>query len=145
VDLKRRLEPTRNKREMPVKFAYTIIYVDNVKETLDFYQQAFHLNIHFLHESGAYGELDTGVTKLAFADNDMATQNGIDIKPNQLSDKAPGIEIALVAEDVAKSYALAIENGALAIKAPEVKPWGQTVAYVKDLNGVLVELCSQMG
>jgi hypothetical protein len=26
-----------------------------------------------------------------------------------------------------------------------VKPWGQTVAYLRDINGVLVELATPMG
>jgi lactoylglutathione lyase len=29
--------------------------------------------------------------------------------------------------------------------APTKKPWGQTVAYVRDLDGHLVELCTPMG
>ena len=29
--------------------------------------------------------------------------------------------------------------------APVTKPWGQTVAYVRDGDGVLVELCSAFG
>jgi hypothetical protein len=28
---------------------------------------------------------------------------------------------------------------------PTVKPWGQTVSYVRDLDGFLVEICSPMG
>lgn len=28
---------------------------------------------------------------------------------------------------------------------PFEKPWGQTVGYVRDINGVLIELCSPMG
>ncbi|MFO0110274.1 MAG: VOC family protein, partial [Alphaproteobacteria bacterium] len=31
------------------------------------------------------------------------------------------------------------------LKKPEQKPWGQTVAYVRDLNGFLVEICSPVG
>ncbi|WP_353954881.1 hypothetical protein [uncultured Methylobacterium sp.] len=35
--------------------------------------------------------------------------------------------------------------GALPVAAPMTKPWGQTVAYVRDGDGVLVELCSAVG
>jgi hypothetical protein len=28
------------------------------------------------------------------------------------------------------------------VKAPETKPWGQIVAYVRDNNGCIVEICS---
>jgi hypothetical protein len=27
----------------------------------------------------------------------------------------------------------------------EVMPWGQTIAYVADINGFLVELCTPVG
>jgi hypothetical protein len=30
------------------------------------------------------------------------------------------------------------------IASPELKPWGQTVAYVRDFNGILVEIASDM-
>ena len=48
-------------------FRYTILYVDDVPATLDFFERAFGLQRGFLHESGDYGELTTGDTKLAFS------------------------------------------------------------------------------
>ena len=48
-------------------FRYTILYVADVKTSLDFYTRAFGLSQAFLHESGDYGELLTGETKLAFS------------------------------------------------------------------------------
>jgi lactoylglutathione lyase len=36
----------------------------------------------------------------------------------------------------------ATEAGAALVRDAERKPWGQVVAYIRDLNGVLVELCS---
>ena len=56
-----------------------------------------------------------------------------------------GAEIAFVTEDVQASYDKAIAAGAIAYKKPEPKPWGQLVAYVRDLNGFLVEICSPIG
>lgn len=55
-----------------------------------------------------------------------------------------GFEIALVTIDVAGLYARPVKEGARSVSAPEVKPWGQTVAYLRDENGFLVELCSPM-
>ncbi len=128
-----------------MKFGYTIIYVSNVETTLAFYEQAFKLKKLFLHESLQYGELDTGDTKLAFASEALAELNGVNIINNRNNtDKVPGFEIALIADDVSVAYQQALTAGAVAIKEPTLKPWGQTVAYVRDLNGVLVEICSQM-
>ena len=39
----------------------------------------------------------------------------------------------------------AADLGARLVQAPEQMPWGQTVAYVADINGALVELCTPMG
>ena len=58
-----------------MKFGYTIVYVTSVADTLDFYQAAFGFKTRFLHESGEYGELDTGDTALAFASHDMGAMN----------------------------------------------------------------------
>ena len=50
-----------------MKFGYTIVYVSSVADTLTFYKEAFGFETRFLHESGQYGELNTGGTVLAFA------------------------------------------------------------------------------
>ena len=57
----------------------------------------------------------------------------------------PGMEIALVTDDVAAAFEKAVAAGALPLMPPKEKPWGQVVGYVRDLNGALVELCSPMG
>ncbi|WP_428539304.1 hypothetical protein [Profundibacter sp.] len=57
-------------------FRYTILYVQDVKATLDFFNAAFGLKTAFLHESGDYGELDTGQTKLAVSSIELMQQLG---------------------------------------------------------------------
>ena len=52
------------------------------------------------------------------------------------------IELALVFEDVEAAFASAIENGASALREPHVTQWGQTVAYVRDPFGTLIELAT---
>lgn len=129
-----------------MKFAYTIIYVTDVAASLAFFDNAFGLKTRFIHESGAYGELDTGQTTLAFASHTLGNSN----LPNGYvaADASPlplGTEIALVTDDVAAAHQRAILAGALSLKAPIQKPWGQTVAYVRCPDGTLVELCSPVG
>jgi lactoylglutathione lyase len=126
-----------------MKFGYTIIYVPSVVTTMDFYKAAFGLKKRFLHESQLYGELDTGATTLAFADESMHESNEVFTQVNRSATPLPpGIEIALVTANVEQAYKQAINAGAIAVKAPQEKPWGQTVAFVRDINGVLVEICS---
>jgi lactoylglutathione lyase len=126
-----------------MNLGYAIIYVPNVEAALSFYQKAFGLSIKLLHESRQYGELETGATTLAFASEELAVMNGVAIRPNRIENtNAPGIEIALVCNDVEAAYQKALQAGCLSLHPPTPKPWGQTVAFVRDLNGVLVELCN---
>jgi uncharacterized glyoxalase superfamily protein PhnB len=128
-----------------MRYGYTIVYVADVAATLAFYEQAFGLARRFLHESGQYGELDTGTTVLAFSRHDLAGTlfpgGYTAVQPDQ---PPTGVELGLVTEDVATAYERAVEAGALPLLPPAQKPWGQVVGYVRDLNGVLIELCSPM-
>ena len=128
-----------------MKFGYTIVYVSSVTEALTFYQQAFGFETRFLHDSNQYGELETGNTVLAFATHAMGEMN-LDGKYQKADSVTPlGIELAFVTHDVASAYAKAVAAGAIAIKPPSAKPWGQVVAYVRAKEGSLIELCSPMG
>lgn len=126
-----------------MKFGYTILYVQDVQRSLDFYQRAFDLQTRFLHESGDYGELETGATALAFSSRNLMTQLG---KNPQAADvRSPCSEIALTTQDVPAAVRRAVAAGAPLIQQAEQMPWGQTVAYVADLDGFLVEICTPMG
>lgn len=125
-----------------MQFAYAIVYVEDVPATVEFYEKAFGLKRRFIHESNLYAEMETGATALAFSGNEMAKTNGIDIRHNAKSERAAGYEIGFVSDDPERDYEKAVAAGASAVKPPETKPWGQTVAYVHDLNGCLVEIGS---
>ena len=47
-------------------------------------------------------------------------------------------------DDVEAAVVRAREAGAAVVKEPVVKPWGQTVAYVRDPDGTLIEVCSPL-
>ena len=125
-----------------MEFGYTIIYVSNVQQTIDFYEKAFGFQTKFLHESSMYGEMKTGQTTLAFAANALSEQNGLNITHNQLQNPPAGIEIAFITDDISAAYQKAVNAGAQPLKEPTQKPWCQIVAYVRDINGVLIELCT---
>jgi lactoylglutathione lyase len=127
-----------------MKLGYTLLYVDDVKKTMNFYSKAFGLKKGFLHESNQYGEMITGDTKLGFVQHDTAKSHGFKYEKITLKKKTPGIEIGFVAVNVEKSFAKAVKVGAKAVSKPVKKPWGQVVSYVKDCNGFLVEICSEM-
>ena len=130
-----------------VSLGYVILYVKDVSATLAFYEEAFGLSGRFFHDDNgkAYGELETGATRLAFASLELARMH---LKQEVVAaslDKAPlGFEIALVTPDVPALYARAVKAGATAVSEPAAKPWGQTVAYLRDKDGHVVELCTPL-
>ena len=127
-----------------MKLGYTLIYVDNVEATMTFYARAFGLEKGFLHESKEYGEMITGPTKLGFVSHRTAASHGFKYNKITPQSEAPGIEIGLVTSNVEAAYEKAVQAGATPTLKPIQKPWGQTVSYVKDCNGLLVEICSEM-
>jgi len=124
-----------------MKFGYSIIYTDDVTQSIEFFENAFGFKRRFIHESG-YGELETGSTALAFASHELGKSNLPNGHVKANGGKPLGIEIALVTDDVDTSYTKALAAGAVVIKEPLAKPWGQTVAYVRCPDGTLVEICS---
>ncbi|MFN4120801.1 VOC family protein [Acidovorax sp.] len=123
-----------------MQFGYTILYVEDVPRTIAFYEAAFGFARRFVHEAGDYGELDTGATALAFSSLRLMSELGKN--PQRASANAPSFEIAFTTPDVAAAVQRAVDAGARLVQAPEQMPWGQTVAYVADINGALVELCT---
>ena len=127
-----------------MRLGYVILYVPDLEETVTFYERAFAVTRRFIHESG-YAEMETGATALAFATEKLAASHGVVTRQNRPNADAAAAEIAFVTDDVPTAFANAVAAGALACKEPETKPWGQVVAYVRDNNGFLVELCSPVG
>jgi lactoylglutathione lyase len=128
-----------------MRLAYVILYVDDVEATLNFYERAFGLTRRMLDDEKNYGELETGSTRLAFAANKFV-RNLIPLELAECGSNgaAPPFEVGMVTDNVEASFRQALASGAVAVKPPEAKPWGQIVGYVRDLNGFLVEICSEM-
>jgi catechol 2,3-dioxygenase-like lactoylglutathione lyase family enzyme len=127
-----------------MKLGYTILYVDDVEKTVAFYESAFGLERNMV-QPGEFGELATGATKLAFAAKSHVTSLlPIPVQPSGPQHPAPPVEIGLVTQDVQAAFDKASAAGAVVVTKPAQKPWGQIVAYVRDNNGFLVELCTPM-
>jgi uncharacterized glyoxalase superfamily protein PhnB len=128
-----------------IKFAYTILYVDDVEKAITFYEKAFGFSRKFVAPGNEYGELSTGDTTLSFAAHSLVRQN---LKEGFIESRADGkpfgIEIAFAVEDVEATFQKAVKAGAVAVEKAKVKPWGQTVAYMRDPAGFLIEICTPM-
>jgi catechol 2,3-dioxygenase-like lactoylglutathione lyase family enzyme len=126
-----------------LRFGFTILYVADVAASLDFYERALGQRRRFVHESGQYAELDTGSTALALAAHELAAANVPGLyRPERRSGAQPTFEVCFVTDDVQGAFDRAVGEGAREVTAPQKKPWGQDVAYIRDLDGNLVELAS---
>jgi len=128
-----------------IKYTYTILYVQDVAKSIDFYERAFGFKRKFIAPGNSYGELIIGDTTLSFASTELAKTNLKDgFVESSRKNKPFGIEIGFTTNDVEGVYDRAVKAGALAETPVKRKPQGQTVAYVRDLDGFLIEICTPM-
>ena len=124
-----------------MKFAHTSLFVKDVSQSVAFYEKAFGMKKRFIHESGQFAEMEAGEAVLHFAASEPVRANLTPgFQENSLSNLPPGIELCFETDDVITAFSTAVEAGAIVYEQPKVKPWGQTVAYVRDLDGVLIEI-----
>lgn len=125
------------------KLSHIICYVANVMKALDFYKNVFGLKPKMIYEEKTYAELETGTVVLAFADHSLADFNlpkgSIKHDQNQLPVLT---EIVLKVEDVHHTFETALQAGAKCVAEPTKKPWGETIGYIQDPDGILVAICS---
>jgi catechol 2,3-dioxygenase-like lactoylglutathione lyase family enzyme len=121
-------------------FRYAILYVPDVAATMDFYARAFGLAPGFLHDSGQYGEMQTGETRLAFSAIGLMQTLGKDVATEPPA--RPSFEIAFETDDVPAALDRALAAGAHLVQGAERMDWGQTTAYVRAPEGTLVEICT---
>lgn len=126
-----------------MKYGYTIFYVENVEATINFYEKAFGFDRKFVTPENDYGELSTGETTIAFASIELGKSNfkkGFEKIEN--NEKPIGMEMAFVTEEIEADFQKALSVGATEFEKIAEKPWGQKVGYLKDNNGILIELCT---
>ena len=123
------------------RLGWVIVYVADVGEVVDFYERSFGLSRRFVVDT--YGELETGATTLAFAALELADSNVDGGVQQPTADHRPfNVELALVFDDVPAAFDHAVASGCTALAEPAVKPHGQTVGWVRDPFGTLIEIAS---
>ncbi|MFF0991355.1 VOC family protein [Kocuria nitroreducens] len=128
-----------------MKLGYVIVYVPQVAAALEFYRRAFGFDQAFLHESGDYGQLDTGETAVAFTSHALGA-SAVPVPYTALDPTAPpaGFELTLTTGTVDEDFTRAVDAGAQPLSEPHDEPWGQRVSYVRDPFGVLIGIASPM-
>ena len=130
---------------MNARFGYTILYVDDVEASLTFYERAFGLVRRECGWKRTTASWRAGRRGWPSPPNRSFARccRSRSVRPAR-PEAAPPCELGMVARDVDAAFRQALASGARAVKAPETKPWGQIVGYVRDPNGFLVELCSEL-
>src|SRR5690349_9014097 len=104
---------------MKAGFGGVIVYVPDAEAAAAFYERAF-----------------------GFVQEDYAQKSLPEFVRNQSGARPAGFEILVVNKDVDAAFKRAVDAGATPVAQPHDMPWGQRVSYVRDLNGVLVEICA---
>lgn len=126
------------------RLGWVIVYVPEVEAALELYERAFGMTRKAMY--GTYGELDTGTTVLAFAAESLGEEHfpgGVQ-RPDAAG-RPPNVELALVFDDVVAAFEHAVAEGCTSIAEPKRKPQGQTVGWVRDPFGTLIEIASPLG
>lgn len=119
-----------------MRLVHIINYVKDLQETI-----AFGLKRRFIHESGAYAEMETETTAQAFVDEKFV-KGSLSFRPNRHSEETFGTEISLVTDHVEQQFDKMIKAGATSVVKPTQKPWGRIISYMRDNNGCLAEIYS---
>ncbi|WP_158090282.1 VOC family protein [Kiloniella majae] len=131
-----------------MKLGFVVIYVEDVQEVLNFYQQAFDLKVRMEykeHDSLLYAELETEGAILGIASHIMGKDSFKgDYQKLTVKGLPFGQTMVFVTEEVHQKWDDAVKAGAVTVLAPHGKPWGQTVAYLRDTAGTLIEICTPM-
>ncbi|WP_084274365.1 VOC family protein [Crocinitomix catalasitica] len=126
-----------------MKFAYTILYVEDVEKTLSFYENAFGFKRKMLTPEKDYAELNTGETTISFASIELGKSNfSKGFQKSVITEKPFGVELAFTTEQIEIDFEKALNAGAIEFESIKQKPWGQKVGYVQDINGFLIEICT---
>ncbi len=127
-----------------VKFSYMIFYIKDLEKTLAFYKAAFDLETGFKAESNLYAELKTEGVKLAFVLEKFERKVIPEFYSHDLNKPPAACEIVFTVADVSAALEKAKNAGATEIVAPKQMPWGQTICYVRDPEGITIEIASEM-
>ena len=61
-----------------------------------------------------------------------------------MTNKHFGIEIGFTTDNVEETVKTAENAVGTILELPKIKPWGHVVAYLKDIDGFLIEICTPM-
>ncbi|KAL6519593.1 hypothetical protein OROHE_017413 [Orobanche hederae] len=133
--------------DLTPRYAYTVVYVEDVAKSIAFYAEAFGYHVRRLDDSHRWGELESGQTTIAFTPARQHETDDLTGKvhiPHSDRERINPVEVCFDYSDVDAAFKRAVENGAVAVSEPEEKEWGQKVGYVRDIDGIVVRMGSHV-
>ena len=121
--------------------------VPDVPSTVAFYHDAFGLDLHYMHPSQGYAELNSGAAMLAFLSEEFVAATSllgaVEYAPNRPDAPTLGAHVALWSDDIETDWQRALHAGATVASPLNAKPWGQVSGYLRDRDGIVIELCTR--
>lgn len=120
---------------------YVVLVVEDLDRSLAFYRDRLGLSLR--HRAEQFAQLETGRTRFGlFTRAAMAGTLHCDLRrpaPDQAA-----FELGFRVADVDAAWDELTAAGAPGVTPPETRPWGQRTAYLRDPDGNLVELATQL-
>ncbi|OGV92180.1 hypothetical protein A3B57_03740 [Microgenomates group bacterium RIFCSPLOWO2_01_FULL_47_10] len=110
------------------------LLVEDLKQSRNFYEKILNLEVS-ITDTG-FVEYKLGETPLALFQKSDATA----MFPNKFMKPSGGAVIALKVDDVSSSCEAIKSQGIKIFEGPKTTSWGQTVAYLHDPDGHIIEL-----
>jgi uncharacterized glyoxalase superfamily protein PhnB len=129
-------------RETTRALGGVILYTRDVAKKAAFYEAAFGAEVQSRAPGNVYVQLKGSVPLGFTAESFGASAIPLAMQPSRADAPPPAMELMFVVADVREAFQRAVKAGAVPVVEPATKPWGQEVSYVRDDDGVLIELCS---
>eukprot|EP00897_Mesotaenium_endlicherianum_P007029 jgi/Mesen1/6354/ME000328S05632 len=121
------------------RFAYVTLYVKDVLKACKFYTEVFGLKDRV--KSPFWTEMETGPVTLCFTSFDQKEARlAGGVKAQGVDEPRQNVEIAFNCDDLNATIKKAQECGATLKAEPEPKEWHQTVAYLRDPDGIVIRV-----
>jgi uncharacterized glyoxalase superfamily protein PhnB len=114
------------------------LQITDFNKALDFYTKVLGFKTKTLDRENEFAEVKFGDLVIALLTK--TTLDGMCGSTNFSADSKPGCVIAFEVDSVAAAYKELNAKGVEFIEKPKTTPWGQKVAYFKDIAGYIWEL-----
>jgi catechol 2,3-dioxygenase-like lactoylglutathione lyase family enzyme len=119
---------------MITKIFAVCLLVENLESSVQFYRDKLGLVVN--SQDTGFVDFKLGETPLALFQKSEATS----MFPSKFMSPAGGVVLALQVDDVEKTCNELEARGVLIFEKPKKTSWGQTVAYLHDPDGYIIEL-----